>query len=161
MINGLILTILITLIPFLELRFSIPFAVLAGSVKFPFGMVVQGLGLNPLTSITLIIITNIILGMFLFLFFEKLGHLFLKKKRYQRFLEKRKRKISRYVDKYGVLGVALFIGIPLPGSGVYSGSFGAFLIGMKRRDYYIANLIGVLISGGVISLITLVLKVAV
>ena len=59
------------------------------------------------------------------------------------------------MDKYGEIGIALFIGIPLPGSGVYSGSLGANLIGLKYKKFIIANILGVLIAGIIVTIIVL------
>jgi len=62
--------------------------------------------------------------------------------------------IQKYVDKYGELGVALFIGVPLPGSGVYSGALGAYVIGLKLKKFIIADIIGVLIAGTIVTIIS-------
>jgi len=64
-------------------------------------------------------------------------------------------KIHKYVDKYGLLGVSIFIGIPLPGSGVYSGALGAYLLGINFKKFLIASIIGVLIAGILVTIISL------
>ena len=63
------------------------------------------------------------------------------------FIKKTQDKVYKYVEKYGVLGLAVFIGIPLPGSGVYSGALGAYLLGFRFRDFMRGAVIGVLIAG--------------
>ena len=62
--------------------------------------------------------------------------------------------IQKSVDKYGELGVALFIGVPLPGSGVYSGALGAYVIGLNFKKFIIADIIGVLIAGTIVTIIS-------
>ena len=62
---------------------------------------------------------------------------------------------DEYVEKYGEIGVAIFIGIPLPGSGVYTGSMGSYLLGVSKKDFIIACILGVLIAGTAVTLITL------
>jgi uncharacterized membrane protein len=59
------------------------------------------------------------------------------------------------VDKYGELGVAVFIGVPLPGTGVYSGALGSYLLGLNRRKFMIANIRGVVIAGAAVTAICL------
>ena len=51
--------------------------------------------------------------------------------------------------------MALFIAIPLPVSGVYTGSLGAFVLGLNRKQFYRSCILGVLIAGTLVTLITL------
>jgi len=60
------------------------------------------------------------------------------------------------------MGVAIFIGIPLPGSGVYTGALGSYLLGVQKKKFMVANAIGVLIAAvAVTGLSLLILKGAV
>jgi uncharacterized membrane protein len=139
MIQRLFWLSIITLIPALELRASIPVGI------FKMGDILGW----PLV-VLICTVTNIILGWFVFL---GLGPIFQLFRRWGWFdqkiwpvLEKTRHKIHPYIEKYGELGVAIFIGIPLPGSGVYSGALGAYLLGVDRRKFMIANVFGVLIA---------------
>ncbi len=130
--------IVLTLLPFLELRASIPYGIFNTSLSRP--------------SVFLIcIVTNILLAPLLWIFVNYMMHLFLDfdfiRKPYDKIVLKTQKKVHPYVEKYGTIGLALFIGIPLPGSGVYSGALGAYLLGFKFKDYIIASVIGVLIAG--------------
>jgi len=71
------------------------------------------------------------------------------------YVEKTQKKIHKLVEKYGELSVAVFVGIPLPGSGVYSGALAAYLIGLDFKKFTIANIIGVLIAGTLVTIISL------
>jgi multidrug efflux pump subunit AcrA (membrane-fusion protein) len=51
------------------------------------------------------------------------------------------------------MGLALFIGIPLPGTGAYTGAAGAFALGMKKRQFAIANIAGVCMAGIAVTII--------
>jgi uncharacterized membrane protein len=131
----------ITLIPALELRASIPVGI--------FNSDIQGTLSWPMVAV-ICIIANIILG---WIVFAIMGPAFTFIRRWGWFertiwpiLEKTQHKIHPYVEKYGEFGVALFIGIPLPGSGVYTGAFGSYLLGLDKRKFAIANVIGVLIA---------------
>jgi uncharacterized membrane protein len=73
-------------------------------------------------------------------------------------LDRTQHKIKPFVDKYGEFGVALFIGVPLPGSGVYTGAFGSYLIGLNKRKFAIANVIGVIIAAIAVTAICLLIK---
>ena len=63
--------------------------------------------------------------------------------------------LKKSVEKYGEWAVALFIAIPLPGSGSYSGAIAAYVIGLSHKKFAIANLIGVIIAGILVTAIVL------
>jgi uncharacterized membrane protein len=143
--SEILMLILLTFLPFLELRASIPYGVL-------------NTDLSLLTVFMVCVITNIILAPLLYLFLNYVIHLFLRIKFidrfYQKTVTKTQRKLHKYVNRYGVLGLAIFIGIPLPGSGVYSGALGAHILGFKFRDFFKAAVIGVLIAAVIMLLVS-------
>ncbi len=63
--------------------------------------------------------------------------------RYVRSVRERSRK---YVRRYGVLGLIIFVAIPLPGTGVWTGSLAAYLIGMDRKSSITSLAVGGLLS---------------
>lgn len=144
MTRALMWLTLITLVPALELRASIPVGIF--SMR----------GALPWQSVVLICVAaNIVLGWGVFLV---MGPAFTFVRRWAWFerriwplLERTRRRVHPYVEKYGELGVAVFIGIPLPGSGVYTGALGAYLLGVDRRKFAVANVIGVLIAGAAVT----------
>jgi len=143
--TDLLRLIFLTLLPFLELRASIPYGIFATDFSL-------------LTIFLVCVITNILLAPVIYLFLDKLIHIFLKIKVlnriYQKTITKVQHKVKKYVDRYGILGLAIFIGIPLPGSGVYSGALGAYILGFKFRDFFKAAVLGVVIAGIIVMLIS-------
>ena len=157
MLRELLILSLITVRPLVELRLSIPVGILAGSIALPYGMTLSGLGLNPIVVLLVAVIVNILLGMILFSFLNIFDERLKRTKiagPYIKILDRSQRKISRYVDRYGKWGLLFFISLPVPGSGVYTGSIGAFIVGMKKKDFYLANAVGVSIAGILVTLIT-------
>ncbi len=63
--------------------------------------------------------------------------------------------LSKFTEKYSALGLALFIAIPLPGSGVYMGTLGAFVLGLERKKFLIASAVGVTLAGIIVTLLTM------
>lgn len=146
MFREIIELILVTFLPFLELRASIPYGIL----KLRMGWV---------DVFLICVITNIILGIIIYFLLDKLVHLVTRirpiGRLYARVVERTQKRIHRYVERYGEIGVAFFIGIPLPGSGVYTGALGSYLIGLGYRRFIIACIVGVIIAGTAVTLITL------
>ena len=138
--------ILWTLVPALELRWSIPWGVWCA--VYHWGWVVL-----------ICVVANILLGFVVFFvieYFIKLMTLIGPVGRlWNRYVEHTQKKIHAAVEKWGEWAVAIFIGIPLPGSGVYSGALASYLIGLPFRKFIIANILGVLIAGTVVTLVSL------
>jgi uncharacterized membrane protein len=143
LLYGILTIIGITLLPFFELRASIP----AGLVLF---------GVDAWLLVFFVaVIANIILGIFIYAFIEICVALITRiawiKKLYDRSIFRIQKKSAPYVHKYGWFGLAVFIGIPLPGSGVYSGAIAAKLLGFSGKEYSGAMIIGVIIAGLLVS----------
>ncbi len=148
---------LITLIPALELRASIPYGIL-GSENWG---IRPGVMSWPMV-VLVCVIANIVLGIAVFfmlspilVWFERF-HWF--RRWFSPILAHARARLKPYVEKYGEIGVALFIGIPLPGSGVYTGAVGAFLLGLDRKKFIVANVLGVLIAAIAVTTVTLLFQ---
>jgi len=66
-----------------------------------------------------------------------------------------RKKIQPLVEKYGKLAIILFVAIPLPVTGGWTGSIAAFLFGMRFSIAFPLICVGVLIAGGIVSAFTL------
>jgi uncharacterized membrane protein len=143
--NEILMLIILTLLPFLELRASIPYGIF--STNLGWGWVFM-----------ICVLVNIILAPVVYYLFLELIQLFRKIKMidycYQKTVVRTQRRVHKYVEKYGVLGLAIFIGIPLPGSGVYSGALAADLLGFKFKDFFKAAIIGVVVAGIIVLLVS-------
>lgn len=140
MLKHVLTLIACTFIPGLELRASIP-------VGF-FSNAKEVLGLPSVIAICLI--ANVIVGMLVFELMGPVERVFRKWGWFDRkvwpVIESKREKLRPSVEKYGVWGVAVFIGIPLPGTGAYTGAVGAYLLKLDRKRFYLANLAGVLLA---------------
>lgn len=144
--HPLITAVLLTLIPALELRASIPYALLATDLPL-------------LPTLLLIVVVNILLGIVVYelldLCIKTLRRLAWFERLFARIVERPRRRIKKAIERWGELGVAVFIGIPLPGSGVYTAALGAYLLGVRRKHFCLATIIGVLIAAALVTAITL------
>jgi uncharacterized membrane protein len=61
---------------------------------------------------------------------------------------------SERVEKYGTLALTIFVAIPLPITGAWTGCAAAFVFGMKTSHAFLAIFIGVLISGLIVTVLT-------
>ncbi len=148
MIRQIVILFLLTLIPTLELRYSIPH-----------GFVVYYDSLGPAAIVLVCVLANIALAPLVWIFVHYVMDLFLRvgwiDRLYRRVLGRSSEKLGPYLDKWGTMGLALFIGVPLPGSGVYSGALGAYVLGFNFRQYFMASVLGVLIAGTAVTIVTI------
>ena len=144
--NDIWQVILWTMIPTLELRASLPYAILVLEMAW-------------LDAFLLVVAVNIILGPIVYFALKLFLDLVIKipalNKLYERSLHKVQTKIQPKVEKYGVWGLALFIGVPLPGSGVYTGALAAFVLDIKPRKFMLATVVGVLIAAVIVLAVVL------
>lgn len=138
-----LITFIISMIPVLELRGSI--VVAGGILKLPF-----------IQTFLVAVIGNMLPIPFILLFIEKIFN-WLKKTRLKKFpiwVEKHAMKHSAQIEKYGYLGLFLFVAIPLPGTGAWTGSLLAVLFNMKPAKSLLFVFFGVLTAGLVMSLLS-------
>ncbi len=150
--SQLILSIILSFFPLVELRAGLP-VVVDYCLK-------NGLDIWPYFS--LVVLINILVTLFVFFFMDFLHIHFLKINYYKnfmnRFLEKIRKKGKRFEGKSGFAlysALALFVAIPLPGTGAWTGAILAWLFGFNRRASFVAISLGILLAGIIILLISL------
>lgn len=155
-----LLIIALTFVPALELRASIPVGILHQRVDVPLLGSIGGLGLSPLYVFFVATITNIALGILLYIVVDWLvarirPHWAWFDRFYRQQLLRAQKKVHKKVERYGWLGLALFIAIPLPGSGVYTGTLAAYALGIDFHRFAKACIVGCAVAGWAVTALTL------
>ncbi|WP_297495767.1 COG2426 family protein [Thermococcus sp.] len=70
----------------------------------------------------------------------KIAHLYLY------YVERVRKKAHPYVEKWGFIGLTIFVAIPLPGTGIWTGALAAYLLGIEKRQTVPALILGGLLS---------------
>ncbi|MFH1631388.1 MAG: small multi-drug export protein [Candidatus Aenigmatarchaeota archaeon] len=130
------LSMLITLIPWVELRGSIPIGV--------------ALGLNPWMVLASAIVLNILIFFPVYFGLKYLYKYVQNWRIIKRVVSSAQKRSEKFLGKKGILALAVFIGVPLPFTGVYSGTIIAWLIGMDWKRTLAAVVLGVLITATII-----------
>ena len=76
-------------------------------------------------------------------------------KRLANWILERTRARSRIIQKYERIGLIIFVAIPLPFTGAWTGAIAAFLLGMKFHHAFLAILCGVIIAGVIVTCLCL------
>ncbi len=132
-----LIVFIISLMPILELRGGLIAAAL--------------LGLKPLESYIITIIGNIIPVPFILWFITKILDFMRNSKSKKlngiaKWLDKKVKKHKGQIEKYGFWGLVFFVGIPLPGTGAWTGCLIAAVLEMDRKKSFIAAMIGIIMA---------------
>lgn len=122
------------------------------------------LGMNPFLGFVISFIGNILPIPFILLLINWIFEIFKKipvLKNIVFWLEEKTLKKRDKIDKYGVWGLLLFVAIPLPGTGGWTGALLASLLHLDRKKSFGVIAIGVFIAGLIISILSLVIGAAV
>lgn len=76
-------------------------------------------------------------------------------------LEDRTLKKRDKIDKYGVWGLLIFVAIPLPGTGGWTGALLASLLHLDKKKSFIVISLGVFIAGLIMTILSLIVGEAV
>lgn len=141
------IAIILSILPFIELRGGIPLSIASG--------------LNPFDAFFLCTITNILIIIPIFLFLDFLHsrllifrwYSYLSDKIIER-ARKKAMKVQSDMKTFGFIALAIFVAIPLPMTGAWTGTLIAWLLGLKRIKSVIAIASGVIIAGILVTLIS-------
>ena len=140
----LIYTTILALLPISELRGAIPYALANGA---------------PLIlAFSVCVVLNALVGPLVFIFLSTFNKLFLKMRWYEnlfnKVIENARIKVKEKVDKFGYIGILFFVAIPLPITGAYTGTLGAWVLGMEPKKTFLAVAAGVFLAGIIVSIVS-------
>ena len=143
-----LMVIFIAAMPLTELRGAIPIGISIG--MHPFHATILGIigSLIPV-PLLLIFIRPV------FMYFRQLGYF---KKTLDKIVQRTLRKSSK-IKKYSAVGLVVFVALPLPTTGVWSGCLAAILFNIPFKYAFPAISLGTILSGLIIFLISYVFVV--
>ena len=143
MLKEYLITAFLSLLPVSELRGAIPYAFAVG-IPLP-------------VAYFYCVFFNALVGPIAFIFLTFFHKLFYKWKFYANLFDKlvtrARNKVHVYVEKYGLFGIYCFVAIPFPLTGAWTGTLGAWILGLSKRKTLLSVLFGVITSGLIVSLI--------
>ncbi len=140
----LLVTFVISMVPIIELRGAIPVAVLLHD-------------LNPILAFCVSVVGNLLPVPFIIIFIRKI-FAFIRKwfpglNRMVDKLEEKGKSKKATVEKWGFWGLFLFVAIPLPGTGAWTGALIAAMLDMRLKRAFPSIVLGVVTAGVAISLL--------
>lgn len=144
-----LIVVLISMLPFIELRGALPVAIIFLDMNWAFALVIC-------------VIANMIPVPFVLLFFSRVEKWARKYEYWNKKLdwlyERTRKKASKKIEKYKVLGLMIYVGIPLPVTGAWTGSLIAYLFDLDIKRSFLTILGGVIIAGILMLFVSIGLK---
>lgn len=141
--DALIKAMIWSFLPISELRGGIPIGLYAG--------------LNIFLVYFICVIANILVIPIVYFFLEYVHDHFMRsqlyKKTFDGFLERTRRKANKSIEKWGYVGLAIFVAIPFPATGAYTGTLAAWFFKLNKWKSFLAISAGVAIAGIIVTLI--------
>ena len=137
--------LLVAASPIAELRAAIPLAIL--TFDFPW-----------YHALLLAIIGNLLPVPFILLFLDTATRLLSRVPLFKKWLDwlfERSRRRGKIIERYKRIGLVLFVAIPLPVTGAWTGSLAAVLFGVSFKYAFISIFAGVIIAGIIVTCLTL------
>jgi len=136
-------TFFISMLPIVELRGAIPVGAASG-LPWYINYLLCCVG-NMLPVPVILFFVEYVLN-----FMKKIRHL----DKIAYWVEEKAEKYKGQVTKYATWGLLLFVAVPLPGTGAWTGSLVAAFIKMNKKTAFLSVLGGVLTAGVIITLIS-------
>ncbi len=143
-LGKIILTFLISMVPIIELRGALPVA--------------TGAGLDWKIAIPVAIIGNLVPVPFIIIFIKKIfAWMRTVSQKFEKIVVKMENKaLSKRdtIDKYGPWGLWIFVAIPLPGTGAWTGALIAAILDIPLKKAFPAIVSGVVTAGIIVSFVS-------
>lgn len=135
---------IMSMIPITELRGAIPIGI--------------ALGLNPIGVYIVSVLGSTLVSIPLILTFRHIIHFLRSKQILEGLVAKVDRKIDSGMKKLknvSILGIILFVGVPLPTTGTWTASAIASILKMRIKNAFLGVLLGNMMAGVIVSLLAL------
>jgi len=139
--------VVVATLPIVELRGAIPVGINLFQMHERWWLVYLLAVIGNMLPIPLILLTLGPISRYCMRF--RLGRVFFE------WLFARTRRKSASIEKYETLGLSIFVAIPLPVTGGWTGSMAAFLMGIKFRHAMWSILLGVMVAGAIMTALSM------
>jgi len=140
-----LIVVIIAALPIIELRGALPVAINVFHMPWYWAFCLSVIGsLLPVPI--------------LLLFFESITRVISKVsigKRLVDWILERTRRHGKLIERYERIGLILFVAIPLPVTGAWTGSIAAFLLGIQFKYAFLSILCGLIIAGAIVTCLCL------
>jgi uncharacterized membrane protein len=132
---------ILCLLPISELRGGLPYALARGWA--------------PAAAVPVCVLLNCLAAPVTYGFVSTVHRFLVRFKPYERvfdrLINRARRKVAPQVARFGAWGLVVFVGVPLPFTGAYTGAMGAWVLGMSFRRAILPVCAGVLLAAAIVT----------
>lgn len=140
--SNLLKVFLLSAVPLIEQRGAIPMGIIAYDINPSLVFLISFLGSMLPVPFILLLFNKVFMWMKKYEFFSKINE----------FIEKKINKNSKHMEKYKEIGLITFIAIPLPTTGVWTGSAVAAFLNLDFKKSVLCATVGAIISAALITI---------
>jgi uncharacterized membrane protein len=140
----------LSLMPTIEVRGSVPMVFILFRNNYEASI-----------ALVIAIVSNLIIAPILFLALDWFNDMIMTSKRFPSLLKNIYLRVLRYarskgtkINRYSLVGLLLFVAIPLPGTGAWTGSIVAYVLGFDKKKSIIAIELGVIMASLIVLFVT-------
>lgn len=136
-----LIVVIVSALPIAELRLALPLAINLFDMPWH-------------KAFCLAIIGNLLPVPILLLFLDSLTRVICRIEAGRKLVNwvfERTRRRKKTIERYEKIGLTLFVAIPLPVTGAWTGSIAAFLLGLRFRYAFLSILTGIIIAGAIVT----------
>ena len=141
-------SIILSILPISELRGGIPYAILNG--------------ISPINAFLICVLANIAIIPVIFFFLDYIHNFLMNIKTYSRvfiyYINRKVEKVRRKYETLSYLVLFLFVAIPAPGTGSYTGVLLAWFFKLDRKKSFAVIGLGVIVAGIITTILTILGK---
>lgn len=149
MLKKYLICFFVSMVPLIELRGGVPFAV--------------GMGLDYFTALAVCVVGNMLPVPIIYLFARKVLLWGMDKKYIGKFFtycvekgERAGQKLTQSAGRRGLfLALTLFVGVPLPGTGAWTGTLAASFLDMGLKSTTVSVCLGVILAGIIMGVVSI------
>lgn len=136
MVDGFPTIVFLSVLPTIEGRFALPVAV--------------ALGVDPVLAFCIVSMATILLAVCLsralWILDKILRNLPITSGIWEKYVDSSRKKMQKYVDRFGNMGIILFVAVPFPGTGIWTGSIAGYVLGIPPQRLAVNTAIGGILS---------------
>ena len=131
-----IILLLLSFMPTIESRYTLPTAIALG-----YDPLISYIAANTVSILLALALSN---GLWVFdRIVRNLPHI---SRLWTYYIDSARERVKSYLNKYGSLGLILFVAIPLPGTGIWTGSIAGYVLGIPPQKLAACTTIGGIIA---------------
>ena len=146
MTKTILITLLLSVLLVSEIRGALFYAAFNSSYRLPlyYAYIISVIGNICVTPLCYLFLNTIHKILYRFEFYRRI---------FDRTISRAQLKLSEKMNRYGIWGLMLFVSVPVPVTGAWTGNIASWMLGVTFKRSLFATSLGIMISGIIVCII--------